>query len=153
MPVDGKETRSRIAGDSWNSGISSFRAWLNIGKYSVWKYSSSRAFLFIPTVFELSVDVTSYQEKESTRIIKGASKRRRRFFDAALYANCTFSKHTACKHVSSCFSSSNVLANLARDEVRFLACSARSSKLLSQRFCRHALHCFGEISREMRPGE
>lgn len=68
---------------------------------------------------ELSVDVTSHQAKESTRIIKDASKRRHRFFDAALYANCTFSKHTACNHVSSCFSSSNVLANLARDKVRF----------------------------------
>lgn len=127
MPVDEKETRSRIAGDSWNSGIFSFRAWLNIGKYSVRKYSPSHAFLFIPIVFELSVDVTSYQEKESTRNIKGASKRRRRFFDVAL-CELYIQQTLLANHVSSCFSSSNVLANFARDEVRFLACSARSSK-------------------------
>lgn len=137
----GKETRSRIVGDTWNSGTSSFCTWLNTSTSIVFlrKYSSfcrPRSFLSQSRLRAYLVDVTSCQEKESTRIIKDSLQK-----DAATATTATAvgsPMHLSMRIVHSANTATTPRrAPVSRrspssrvvEEVMFLAYSARSSNL------------------------
>jgi len=127
----------------------------HIGEYSIRKYSPSvapRSFSSRPRLRAYPVDVTSCQEKGSTRIIKGVSERRRRhrrrrFSDAA---QCElYIQQTLFNHAPSCprFPAFPKFVRRGRSYVSCLL-SAQFKFTSSSGVLRHVLHRLDEIFRE-----
>lgn len=150
----GKEMRSRIAGDTWNSRISSFCAWLNTpGEYSIRKYSPfcRVAFLLIPA------ESSSLSRRRDFLSGKGKHANHKRRFRKTppppvspmwFDANCTFSKQRATTPRRA-----PTFLKFARRGRSYVSCllSAQFELTSSSGVLRRALHRFDEISRETRP--
>ena len=150
-----KETRSRIVGDTWNSGISSFCTWLNTSTNIVHE-SIPFSVACIPSHPKSSSlprrrDFLSREGKHADhkrRFRKNRHHCCRCFFGAS---RCElYIQQTLCNHAPSC-SRSPAFPKFARRGRSYVSCllSAQFELTSSSGVLRRALHRFDEISRGM----